>query len=384
MVTMLRFFTALLIASGTLTSPSALAQETPVTGTLETEENSSSPPDPQIPDSVRKDILEKALSIQIDFSDKRRLHNRRALATVTEALRSDENAYQLYVDSIRAQYEESERPAYEFRDWRLDNVPLHRTKEFYAALKLQLLALRAHIIASLAKEIWEVMPAVHNMIDYYEEVEELIAYPRKLESKRGLQNAVRGMATRNCLSGPYADYLKLNLSLGGSFPFRVSTNPTQCDTVFSSIILPHFRKKKDLKQLLNTWDRRIRMQKHFAKTRKDRNDLDDFERRTKEQIPQLYWERTKDLYIYGDAIQSEKAAETMLSMVEQSLRNNPKVKGWLEELISLTTKYDLLEEESDDMTAGSLLGISGFTDEGDNAPPAPQETEEEEEIGSEP
>lgn len=284
--------------------------------------SSDAPPAPAVPDTVPGELdpaaaerlLRQLNDLQEQLAARRASHNTGLLPRLREAASNENKAFDLWMEAMRdVEFEKKGRPAAEFSDFRNGRAKKDRTPEFTAGLRLQARYLSVLVMAAEASTDAAREEAVAAMLQYLDDyvgvVKKLGRSPRVLEE--------------NALAGPVAKHLKIDRTVKEAQAGSVV--PGRIDEIYEKTILPYYRRRGNLAELLSAWRRRIDQAGRIAAARKSQEATDRF--RT-EELPELQWGQALDQFEGG---QQEAAAAAMIGIIRSNL-GHKSAEAWINSL----------------------------------------------------
>ncbi|CAN5396618.1 hypothetical protein BH23VER1_BH23VER1_15220 [soil metagenome] len=306
-------------------------------------------------------ILKKLEDIQAKLDRGKQGNNARVMGAVDKALGDSKAAVDLYQNCVRSEvFEKDERKVTAFNEWKSRMAPLHRSKPFAAALHCHLLFLKASLKATAAaqdedKSLDDVIPAINEFLNYYYQVEPMLAHPEEADSKigGGLRGDFMGFRNESIFDNAIGQYFAIRTSSPPIDGWPGGINET--DALYDQILNPYYRSEGKSEALIAGWDRRIAALKNRAD---ERENIDQYARATdmrQKELPKLIWGRSKDLYLYGN---KALGASEMLKVIETYLESEM-ASQWISELTTLLAG----PQSPDEGTAGQAPA-DGVEEEG--------------------
>lgn len=287
----------------------------------------------------RNTLLEQLRQIEQTANERIDERFRRAIRDYSAAMRSDDDALDLYLNCVeKVDFEEQLRDNSEFRDWKRNQETKLGDPGFRLALRYQLRWLTLVLKSAskgadkseLAKEAFDQLGTIYRDIEAVENQQDL------------LKQAVT--------SSPFARAYGIHHTESG-FPL----SPTAVSQIYEDVILPPLRSGRMVEALKTTWQQRIRLEEIDATAWADRDtrvysggkrdrdrerearDHNRDEKRINEEKfitetrPELIWSMEVDLFNAGD---QTRAAGRMLSHINSHITHKS-CSQWLKQLEAL-------------------------------------------------
>ena len=266
------------------------------------------PTDNQDPDTLAKEaaatvsetkrdvLFDKIDVLRKKFVESRSEHTSRAIGRLSQALVDDEATFDLYMEAVRfLDFEERDRPAIDFIEWRKENIAFLRSREHKQALRLQLLHLMAALRAGLSDDIRDAFPAANRWIQYYVEVEGSLTYPRT--GNRRESSRVKSQVGQGLFNTYFARYFDLKKVVVVPSGWPMSSK--NIDGFFAKVLLPICREQGDWPGINKAWQVRLSAVRSIGRDREERDDKVAWEGVMKKFYPELLWQRVIDKIAFG-------------------------------------------------------------------------------------
>jgi hypothetical protein len=243
-----------------------------------------------------------------------------ALAAYRSAAASNASAYEFFVECTKlVNFDQKEKRFSEYRDWK------SRTKELKSvahctALRYQLNWLILTIAADNTKDVGELIPKIYSAMS-------------SIVMERESLGRYRGTVNYPVTESIFAQAYGLDQGLRGVKGWE--PNPLDINGIFDKTIMPYYRATEEKEPLMGAWDLRIKLLSEFVIDKGFEQAKIDF---TAEVLPNLRWQKMKDLFSLGD---HATASVAMVGIIKENLghKDSPK---WIDELKGLLA--DRLEE----------------------------------------
>ncbi|MEZ5304903.1 MAG: hypothetical protein R3F11_30275 [Verrucomicrobiales bacterium] len=269
----------------------------------------SAPPRPLKDEDTAK-ILEQLQKLKEESKEIRKETGQSAIEKFKAALASDDKVYDLFLDSMKLlEFDEADRRASDWREWRQRNAQNLRDKDHLLARRVQLQWLIITIVASESDDLEKVMPQIQGVID---------AVSTKTED----MGRHAGILRDSVMDSPFARAYKLRQQVRLSKEWVLE--PGDLGGIYDKIMLPYLRENKPT-AVLSAWDKRIATESKFAEDRSE-NDPRILARFKENTLPRLRWERAQDRFLVGDQI---GASQDMLALIKENM-THPEIDSWIQ------------------------------------------------------
>ena len=252
----------------------------------------------------------------------------KARTAMTAGVKSDAAAFDLYLKCVeRVEYQEADRSAQAFREWKRRNKDKMGDK-FQRARRHQINWLLLVVEAAMSpdKKIQHGREAMDRLDSMLGDLEEMGKEGKVLEES--VLESV--FAATYGLSG---------IALGENWPYA----PMKVEDVYENLVFPPLRNPKGVGLLRAAWKKRIQHEELMATQRgENKDDLRNVDTPAKlilfrsDKRPELVWAMEVDLFKAGD---ERAAALRMVGHIEKHLGHKSE-KQWVEELQALVSAED--------------------------------------------
>lgn len=285
-------------------------------------------------DADRETLLGNLEKIREAADSKSGARFKLALAAYRNAMASDDAAIDLYLNCMeKVNFEELQKKAAEFRDWKAKEREKLAEPGLRLALRHQLRWLMLTLEAASEKP-----DRVKLTGDAQEAIDSIFRDAQKL---KGQQEVLSQAVTSTVFARAYdINHVKVE---------KWASSPIEIDAIYDEILLPPYRKPTTLATLRAGWIKRIqqetvKMELWSATPREPRGNRDDkrsgmasdmqspeFLKFIEEDLPKLQWKMEVDLFTYGD---QAGASVRMLTLLGKHL-GHPSAREWSDELKKL-------------------------------------------------
>ena len=272
-------------------------------------------------DADRETLLENLEKLRETAISRADGKYRVALAAFRNAMSSDDQALELYLNCYeKVNYEDQQKKAQDFRDWKRKEADKLADPAFRKALRIQLSWLVLTLQASAEK------PDIPKLTrDAQAIVDAIFAEAAKLAPQEQL-------LSQPVTASVFAKAYELNPIKTENWP----GSPTALDQFYSKLVLPPLHDSSHLPALRAAWIKRIQQectkrefwgQKETKKPSSGTPSPPDYEKFLAENLPQLEWDMEVDLFNCGD---QSGAALRMFGIIEKNIAH-PSARQWGEQ-----------------------------------------------------
>ena len=286
-------------------------------------------------DADREALLDNLEKLRESVLTKMDGKYRIALAAFRNAMGSDDQAIELYLNCIeRVNYDEQQKKTQDFREWKRKEADNLANPAFRRALRVQLSWLVLAIQASAEKPDMQKLRT-----DAMEILDTIFRDPEKIRGQeRILAESVNGSV--------FARAYEINHLKSDKWPL----NPVNLDEIYGQLLLPPLRNPTHLAALRSTWIKRIQQEsakREYLESMPQGRGQDpkkpsppvgsptgrspEYEKFLTEDLPKLQWEMEVDLFKAGD---ENGAALRMLAHIEKNI-THPSAREWGEQFKTL-------------------------------------------------
>lgn len=263
----------------------------------------------------KENLLSQLKEIEAVVDGKRVNLRSGAVQTFLAASRSDEAAYEFYLNCHKKlRFDARDARFTEFRDWRDKNENRIKTKSNLIAMRLQLqyLVLTLRIAEGVERQaiIPELEAFVANTVSHVEDL--------GTDGLRTLRSSIKGTI--------FAQAYDLDQSLEVE---NWNYSPGDFFKCYDETVLPFFRTAQP-EELANAWDRRINLEKQLTELTRSDNPIA-MEAFSSEKLPRLYWAKARDVFLNAS---QQYGAAAMLNII-RTYTEHPDTSNWIDDLRDL-------------------------------------------------
>jgi hypothetical protein len=279
-------------------------------------------------DADREALLDNLEKLRETVDSRQNGKYRMALSTFRNAMSSDDQAMELYLNCIeKVNYEDEQKKTQEFREWKRKEAEKLSDPGLRRALRFQLSWLVLTLQAAAENpDMTRLSRDAESIVDSIFSDAESLASQEQI-----LSQAVT--------SSVFARAYEVNNVKVEKWPLA----PAQLEDVYSQLIFPPLRKPSQVSALRSAWIKRIQQERAKHKNWGDTGRGDDRrgnnqaaqaikdERFASDTLPKMQWSMELELYRYGD---ESGAAVRMLAHLEKYL-THPSAREWGEQFKAL-------------------------------------------------